>query len=136
MPPPSSGPFLGRWRIRHRGLFAQLGQIATYRPLVGVVQGAVFGAVPAVAVVLKLVVMPGDSRPLDRGALVIIHVPFSHLVRWPLPLQCLAGLGGTRQARPATTRSTVRRQAGAAHMVPFARTVPQDVTCAAQEPVR
>ena len=93
MPPPSSGPFIGRWRIRHRGLFAQLGQIATYRPLVGVVQGAIFGAVPAVAVVLKLVVMPGDTRPLDRGALVIIHVPFSHLVGYPLPLRRLAGLG-------------------------------------------
>ena len=65
---------MGRWPTRHLGLFARLGHIATYRPLVGVVPGAVFGAVPAVALVLKLVVMPGDARPLDRGALVIIHV--------------------------------------------------------------
>ena len=40
---------------------------------VGAVQPAALGAVLAVAVVLKLVVMPGDARLLDRGVLVIIH---------------------------------------------------------------
>src|SRR5215472_9567809 len=37
----------------------RFGQIAVYRALVGAVQAAVLGTVPAVAVVLKLVVMPG-----------------------------------------------------------------------------
>jgi len=38
--------------------------------------------------VLKLVLMPGDTRPHDYGALVIIHVPSSppHLVPAPVGL--------------------------------------------------
>src|SRR5262249_18436194 len=70
------------------------GQIAPYRLLVGVVQRAVFGAVPAVAVVLKLVVMPGDTRPLDCGTLVIIHMPSSpsHVV--PRLVSVAAGSSG------------------------------------------
>src|SRR5262249_14496324 len=82
------------------------GQIAPYRLLVGVVQRAVFGAVPAVAVVLKLVVMPGDTRPLDCGTLVIIHMPSSHPMWYPLLSAlrqgrpaCLLGLVSTRQLR-------------------------------------
>src|SRR5262249_30444849 len=73
---------------RHLSLPARFGQIAPYRPLVGVVQRAVFGAVPAVAVMLKLVLMPGDTRPLDCGTLVIIHVPSSPPICEPLPQAC------------------------------------------------
>ena len=46
--------------------------------LVGAVQPAVLSAVLAVAVVLKLVVMPDDARLLDRRVLVIIHMHTSH----------------------------------------------------------
>ena len=48
------------------------------RTLVCAVQPAVLGAAPAVAVVLELVVMPGDARLLDRGVLMIIHVHTSY----------------------------------------------------------
>ena len=42
--------------------------------LVGAVQPAFLSAVPAVAVVLKLVLMPDDARLLDCRVLVIIHI--------------------------------------------------------------
>lgn len=73
---------------RHGGLLSRSAHVTPYRPLVRAVQRATFGAVPPVAVVLKLVLMPGDTRPLDCGALVIIHVPSSppHLVPAPVGL--------------------------------------------------
>src|SRR5215472_9547176 len=82
---------------RHLSLPARFGQIAPYRPLVGVIQRAVFGAVPAVAVMLKLVLMPGDTRPFDCGALVIIHMPSSpsHLI--PAPASIPAGSSGASE---------------------------------------
>jgi len=80
--------FISSRPARHLSLPARFGQIAPYRPLVGVVQRAVFGAVPAVAVMLKLVLMPGDTRPLDCGTLVIIHVPSSPPICEPLPQTC------------------------------------------------
>jgi len=70
----------GRWP----GGRPRSGQIAADRTPVGAVQPAVLGAVPAVAVVLKLVAMPGDTRLLDRGVLVIIHVHTSLLPLIPL----------------------------------------------------
>jgi hypothetical protein len=42
--------------------------------LVGAVQPAVLSAILAVAVVLKLVLMPDDARLLDGRVLVIIHM--------------------------------------------------------------
>jgi hypothetical protein len=77
LPPAGSGLIYQEPPTWHLGLLARFGQIAPYRPLVGVVQRAVFGAVPSVAAVLKLMVMPGDTRALDCGALVIVHVPSS-----------------------------------------------------------
>jgi hypothetical protein len=47
--------------------------------LAGAVEPAVLSAVLAVAVVLKLVVMPEDARLLDFRVLVIIHLHTSHL---------------------------------------------------------
>src|SRR5262245_39327526 len=71
-----------KWPRRRRGGRPGFGEIAVDRTLVCAVQPAVLGAVPAVAVVLKLVVMPGDARLLDRGVLMIIHVHTSlpHLI--------------------------------------------------------
>ena len=60
------------------------GEIAAYRTLVGAVLPAVLGAVPAIAAVLKLVVMPGDARLLDGGVLVTVH--FVHLPSQAAPL--------------------------------------------------
>jgi hypothetical protein len=85
-------------------LLARFGQIAAYRALVLGVQRAVFGAVPAVTVVLKQVVMPGDTRPLDDEALVLIHVPSSptHLV--PRPASFAAGCPAAMKGIPAAYR--------------------------------
>ena len=47
--------------------------------LAGAVEPAVLSAVLAVAVVLKLVIMPQDARLLDFRVLVIIHLHTSHL---------------------------------------------------------
>src|SRR5262245_66361937 len=73
----TQGLFISSRPARHLSLPARFGQIAPYRPLVGVVQRAVFGAVPAVAVMLKLVLMPGDTRQLECGTQVISHVQSS-----------------------------------------------------------
>src|SRR5215468_11481223 len=101
---------------RHLSLPARFGQIAPYRPLVGVVQRAVFGAVPAVAAVLKLMVMPGDTRALDCGALVIIHVPSSPPIWYPLPPALRQGRPG-RCGRPVSDGDTARRGGGRSAMV-------------------
>jgi hypothetical protein len=65
---------MNRLRGRRQRYVPRFGQIAVDGTLVGAVQPAVFGAVLAVAPVLKLVVMPGDARLLDCGVLMIIHM--------------------------------------------------------------
>ena len=50
-------------------LLVWFGRIAGYRTVVDEVQPAILGAVQAVTVVLKLVLVPGDARPLDEGEL-------------------------------------------------------------------
>lgn len=73
-----------------RRLRARLGKITAYRTLVGVVQPAVLGTVSAVAVVLKLVVMPGHASLLDYGVLATVHLhtSLSHSIPFlPAPRQ-------------------------------------------------
>jgi Uncharacterized protein conserved in bacteria (DUF2255) len=119
--------FLRSRPARHRGLPAWFGQIAAYRSLIGVVQPAAFGTVPAIAVVLKLVVMPGDARLLDRGALLIIHMHTSQLHLIPAP----ADIAGSAKPRPRGQCSAFRRRF--AHLLHDAGA---EVTFAAAAPER
>src|SRR5689334_6509902 len=102
---------------RHGGLLSRFARVAPYRPLVRAVQRAAFGAVPPVAVVLKLVLMPGDTRPHDCGALVIIHVPSSPPIWYPLPPAFAHGRALARRsvtALPLHARDARHRDLGLA----------------------